>query len=273
MVCLFFRFLLLNLSRQCHNLKLRHEKLVTKVTSMGSGNNHLQVNKMQTRLLLALWDLAGTENQVTQGKLNKRVKGKKESVAVYEQIYQQLGQEDAIAFAKVKGTKYISLTEKGLQVLGAGLEDVDFRFDGTIVGSWTANALLKWMRQINAVDGVTSVSGNGKAKNAIASYEEFKQVALDVYDNLNKNYNLNNLVPIYRIRREIGKVISRENFNNWLLEMQADDIFQLEGGSVEDSAPDKIEDSVTTELDGLRCYASLIKYRSCDRKSSSASFF
>ena len=41
--------------------------------------------------------------------------------------------------------------------------------------------------------------------------------------------------------------------------MQAEDIFQLEGGSVEDSAPDKIEDSITTELDGLRCYASKLQ--------------
>jgi predicted nucleic acid-binding Zn ribbon protein len=82
---------------------------------------------------------------------------------------------------------------------------------------------------------------------------------LDVYDKLNYEHNFNNLVPIYRIRRTIGERVNRTEFNDWLLEMQADDIFQLQGGSVEDSAPDKIEDSVSTELDGLRCYARLLK--------------
>jgi hypothetical protein len=97
-------------------------------------------------------------------------------------------------------------------------------------------------------------SGGG----VIGSYEEFKSVTLDVYDKLNYEHNLNNLVPIYRIRREIGERVNRTEFNDFLLEMQADDIFQLQGGSVEDSAPDKIEDSIKTALDGLRCYAKRI---------------
>jgi len=70
--------------------------------------------------------------------------------------------------------------------------------------------------------------------------------------------NCRDLVPIYRIRRTIGARVSRRQFNDYLLEMQGDDIFQLKEGSVEDSALDKIEDSVSTELDGLRCFASLM---------------
>jgi predicted nucleic acid-binding Zn ribbon protein len=62
-------------------------------------------------------------------------------------------------------------------------------------------------------------------------------------------------VPIYRIRREIGDRVSRSQFTEWLMEMQANDILQLQGGSVEDSAPDKIEDSIRNELGKLRCYA------------------
>ncbi|MCF3609549.1 hypothetical protein L2E81_24310, partial [Planktothrix agardhii 1033] len=88
-----------------------------------------------------------------------------------------------------------------------------------------------------------------------ASYEEFKPIALQVYDQLNKDYNYDNLVPIYRIRRTIGDQVSRSQFSEWMLEMQANDIFQLMEGSVEDSAPDKIEDSISTELAGLCCYA------------------
>lgn len=134
----------------------------------------------------------------------------------------------------------------------------DFRFDGTIVGTWAANALGKWISGISGT--VTSTSALVKSnKSAIASYEEFKSAVLEVYDKLNYEYNFNHLVPIYRIRRQVGDRVSRTEFNDWLLEMQANDILQLQGGSVEDSAPDKIEDSITTVLDGLRCYAKLLK--------------
>jgi hypothetical protein len=80
-----------------------------------------------------------------------------------------------------------------------------------------------------------------------------------VYDRLNRDYNLDDLVPIYRMRRAIGERVGRSEFNEWLLEMQANDIFQLQGGSVEDSAADKIQDSITTEVGGLRCYAQRLK--------------
>jgi hypothetical protein len=143
-------------------------------------------------------------------------------------------------------------------VLGAGLRSDEFEFS-TNIGAWVANSLLRWLRQDNVVVPTAVVSDNGVKAEVIGSYEEFTNVALDVYNQLNYEYNFNNLVPIYRIRRKIGERVSRTEFNDWLLEMQADDIFQLQGGSVEDSAPDKIEDSVSTELDGLRCYARLLK--------------
>jgi hypothetical protein len=66
---------------------------------------------------------------------------------------------------------------------------------------------------------------------------------------------MNGMVPIYRIRREIGDQTSRSKFNEWLLEMQSDNLLNLLEESVEDSAPDKIEDSVSTKLGKLRCYA------------------
>jgi hypothetical protein len=105
-------------------------------------------------------------------------------------------------------------------------------------------------------NGATAPGVQGKAEGkAIASYNEFKQVASDVYDQLNRDYNLNDLVPIYRIRREIGERVTRAQFTEWMMEMQANDILQLQGGGVEDSAPDKIEDSIRNELGNLRCYA------------------
>ncbi|MCF2148815.1 hypothetical protein IQ276_020755 [Desmonostoc muscorum LEGE 12446] len=208
-----------------------------------------------TRVLLALWDLGGIQQQVSKGVLTKRIVSKNKKVADYQGIFEELQNQGAIAISK-KG--YSLISPKGLEVLGDGLRSGDFKFEGTIVGTWAANALVKWIGEIGVAVGSADVSVNGKSV-AIASYEEFKSVALEVYDKLNYEYNFNHLVPIYRIRRVIGDRVSRTEFNDWLLETQANDILQLQGGSVEDSAPDKIEDSVATELDGLRCYATRLK--------------
>jgi hypothetical protein len=209
---------------------------------------------ISTRLLLALWDLGGTQQEVKKGQLTKRIVSKSQKVADYQGLFEELQNQGAIAISK----KGYSLTSgKGLEVLGEGLRSGDFKFEGTIVGTWAANALLRWISQIDVAVVSADVLVNGKS--AIASYDEFKSVALEVYDKLNYEYNFNNLVPIYRIRRGIGDRVSRTEFNDWLLETQANDILQLQGGSVEDSAPDKIEDSVATELDGLRCYATRLK--------------
>ena len=97
---------------------------------------------------------------------------------------------------------------------------------------------------------------NGKSSDeAIASYKEFEKTTLEVYENLNRDYNLGNLVPIYRIRKEIGEKVSREHFNEWMLEMQEKDIFQLMAGEMPDITPDKREDSITIPGAGLRYYA------------------
>ncbi|OYE05682.1 hypothetical protein [Nostoc sp. 'Peltigera membranacea cyanobiont' 232] len=206
--------------------------------------------QISTRLLLALWDLGGTHQEVKKGQLTKRIVSKSQKVADYQSVFEELQKEGAIAISK----KGYSLTSgKGLEVLRDGLRSGEFKFEGTIVGTWAANALVKWISQIDVAVVSADVPVNGKG--AIASYDEFKSVALEVYDKLNYNYNLDDLVPIYRIRREIGDQITREDFNEWLLEMQEKDILQLQGGSLPDNDPGKLEDSVTTEVSGLRCYA------------------
>ena len=93
----------------------------------------------------------------------------------------------------------------------------------------------------------------------IKSYKEFEGKILETYDRLNKDYNLDGLVEIYRMRREIGDRVSRGQFQDWLLEAQANDIFELMGGSVPDNDPKKLQDSVSTELGGLSVYAKRIK--------------
>ncbi len=206
----------------------------------------------KTRLLLALWDMGGFEKEVKKGELTARITRTTEKAADYQGIFAQLEKEEAIALSKNK----ISLSAKGIQILGEGLKNPEFQFDREI-GAKTANALLRWIREMGILSDAVTQS-NSKQK--VTSYEEFKQLALDVYDRLNRDYNLGNLVQIYRIRREIGDRVTRSQFNDWLLEMQANDIFQLMAGEMPDITPDKAEDSITTKVSGLRYYAKRINF-------------
>ncbi|MEI6441870.1 MAG: hypothetical protein WCO29_01755 [Nostocales cyanobacterium ELA583] len=202
----------------------------------------------QTRLLLALWDLGANEQEVKKGLLTKRIVAKGQKMADYKGILEDLQEQGAVTVSK---TGYTLKSPIGLDVLGAGLRSGEFKFEGTIVGTWAANALLRWISQINIVITAPIVSSG----EVIGSYEKFKSVALAVYDKLNRDYNLDDLVPIYRIRREIGEQVSREKFNTWLVEMQADDILQLIAGEIPDFTTDKREDSISIPGTQLRSYA------------------
>jgi hypothetical protein len=203
----------------------------------------------KTRLLLVLWEMEAHKKAVKRGELTKRVAKKREKASDYQEIFDELEQAGAIAFPQ----RYaISLNaDVGVSMLKQGLQDAGFEFDGNVVAAKTANALLHWIREM---DG-TATKPTPKPMEAISSYDEFVKVVLDTYDRLNRDYNFDDLVPIYRLRREIGHQVARSQFNEWMLEMQANNLFQLQGGGLPDSDPSKIEDSIHTELSGLRCYA------------------
>lgn len=207
----------------------------------------------KTRLLLNLWAMSGTEGEVKKSELTSKVKQKRNNkkIGVAQTIYEELKAAEAIKIYKQNQTPMVSITDTGKRMLIDALSSPDFVFDGTVIAARLANGLVGLIRELN--QGITSATS--VKETAIASYEEFKPIALQVYDQLNKDYNYDNLVPIYRIRRTIGDQVTRSQFNEWILEMQANDLVQLIGGSVEDSASDKIEDSISTELVGLRCYA------------------
>ena len=112
----------------------------------------------------------------------------------------------------------------------------------------------------------TDEKANKKAESEIkrkpgqmTDIKEFSNLANDIHDKLDKEKNYDGLVPIYQIRRAMGDKVSRGDFNNLIKKMHENDEFLLMEGSVEDSAPDKIQDSVSTELAGLRTYAKKIK--------------
>jgi hypothetical protein len=134
----------------------------------------------------------------------------------------------------------------------------EFKFDKN-VGAWVANALLLLLRQSHSAPSTPEIKASESTNSKlIASYEEFKSVLLEVYSLLDNQYNFDNLVPIYRLRREIGKRVERVKFNQWLVEMQADDILQLISGEIPDFTTDKQEDSILIPGTQLRSYAKLL---------------
>ena len=215
------------------------------------------VSKDETRLLLAVWDLGGLTTPIQKGKVLGRIKRTKEKSSDYESSFESLKRAEAIAIVP-GGKRYerISLLPEGIKLLGMGLNSSDFKFEAQI-GAKTANALLEWFRQ--HANLASSSQTNGKVeKAAIMSYDKFKNLALEVYNRLNRDYNYDHLVPIYRIRREIGEKVSRSQFDNGVLEMQTNNLWQLIGGEMPDITPDKADDSIKTALGGVRYYAKLI---------------
>ncbi|PSB40316.1 hypothetical protein C7B67_28540 [filamentous cyanobacterium Phorm 6] len=212
--------------------------------------------KAKVRVLLNLWDLGGGKMQVKKGELTKRIVRTNETSVKYRDVLGELQEAGAIVYSLSNRVTLVELSAKGKEVLADGLKSRDslFEFDGSQIGTRLGNALLKWIRHQDGAASVGVEAGKGDA-GAIASYEDFKAVALDVYDSLNRDYNLDDLVPIYRMRRAIGERVGRSEFNEWLLEMQATDIFQLIGGEMKDITPDKAEDSIKTELGAIRYYA------------------
>lgn len=160
--------------------------------------------------------------------------------------------------AKNKRTNVYDITEEGKTKLSEGLSDSGFAFH-SVAGPKTTNALLKWFRH-----GGVATNGAGEESEqrqngshipaAIGAYDEFEQIVLDTYDRLNRDYNLGDLVPIYRLRREVGDRISRQKFNEWLLEIQVNDLVQLMGGDLPNATSDQLEDSVSIPGGGTRFY-------------------
>ena len=214
-----------------------------------SGALTSMATNFEVRLLLELWNFDGVP--IGQGKLNKRFSGKAADKNAAREGLMASGSIEVAGEGKAKG---FVLTDLGKALLGTSLANYEFKFTAGI-GQRTANVLLKWLRStpVTSAESVAKTVGS-----AIESYEAFKVVALETFDRLNRDFNMDNLVPIYRIRREIGERVERSEFSEWLFEMQSEDIFQLLESSVEDCTSDKLEDSVTTNLGKLRCYAKRI---------------
>ena len=210
-----------------------------------SGALTSMATNFEVRLLLELWNFDGVP--IGQGKLNERFSGKAADKNAAREGLMASGLIEVAGEGKAKG---FVLTDVGKALLGTSLANDEFKFSQR-----TANVLLKWLRStpVTSAEPVAKTVGS-----AIESYEAFKVVALETFDRLNRDFNMDNLVPIYRIRREIGERVERSEFDEWLLEMQASDVLQLIGGEMPELTPEISQESVKTALGAIRYYAKKI---------------
>lgn len=209
-------------------------------------------NQAQTRLLLALWELGGAKQEVNKGKLHERIKSKDKKVADFKDIFAELEKKGAIAISK-KG--YSLQSPQGLAVLSEGLKSGDFKFEGTIVGTWAANALVKWIGEMDGAVTGANVPVKG-VKSEIKSYDEFKSEILHLFEKLDATNSYSGLVPIWHLRHELKEQVNPENFNNWMMAMQGDQLLYLQSGEARGATEDQKRDSINTEIRGLLFFAS-----------------
>ncbi|OBQ41371.1 MAG: hypothetical protein AN485_02610, partial [Anabaena sp. MDT14b] len=64
--------------------------------NMNAQAKNLQTLYAKTRLLLALWDLGGSQQKVARGKLTKRIDSKSQNKADYQAILEDLEMQGAV---------------------------------------------------------------------------------------------------------------------------------------------------------------------------------
>ncbi len=201
-----------------------------------------------TRLLLALWELEADKKAFKKGELPDRAKRP-------ATVFNQLVEDGAITVEKQKSFSLITLEAKGVERLAEELKTVDFALSGATTGAWIARGLLKWLQQMETITAIAPTNGKA-AKAAIASYEEFKSVALALFDELNKGFNYAGLVPIWHLRQKFSDRLERTEFNDWLMQMQAEQLFYLQSGEAIGATEEQKQDSISSEIRGLLFYAS-----------------
>ncbi len=222
-------------------------------------------NQAKTRLLLALLE---AQQPVNKSQLNHRVVPKKEKVTDYQSVFDELQEIGAIAKSE-KG--YFLVSPKGLELLNESLKVTDFAFEGNNIGTWVANALLKLMHERdseykylhvesklidNNKKNLGKSEGLVKHQKCIESYCEFESQVLKLFEKLDKSYNYSGLVPIWHLRRELGKQVNPEKFNDWMMEMQAHGLLYLQSGEARGASEGQKRDSINTEIRGLLFFVS-----------------
>jgi hypothetical protein len=207
----------------------------------------------EVRLLLELWNF--DDIPTGHGSLNKRLTGKNpltgEDFTALEKntAREKLMTEGRIVLTTKGELNGFVLTDSGKEDLADAL--VTFEFPATIISTRVANALLKWFRSnpVTSAEPVAKTVGN-----AVESYEAFKVVALETFDRLNKEQAYGGLIPIWHMREEVNTAVSRSQFNDWMMQMQAEQLVYLQTGEAIGATDQQKRDSIDNEIRGLLFY-------------------
>jgi DNA-binding ferritin-like protein len=184
-------------------------------------------------------------------------------VPIYR-IRRELG--DRVSRAQFREWLLDVQAEDKIQMMGGVTEGStdDQRADGIMMPGGRIRFYVKKLKDFDGNDETDSSKARRKPKSStplqpkpkttpIKSYDDFKSEVASVYDRLNKDYNLGDLVPIHRIRRELGNRVSREQFDKWLIDVQSDDHVQLMGGALPNATQADKDDALQI-MGNLRFY-------------------
>lgn len=182
--------------------------------------------------------------------------------AHYKQALIRLTEEGCLSeIPNGKRYKKYSLTSQGRQRLIQNLSNEEFAFFSNL-GAKTTNGLLKVFREsisgvISVVNGYADMAQNGNG-HSIGSYDDFSEFVIDFCQKIDAEDDLGGLVPIYRVRRELGDAVAREQFDEWLFDLQAEERLQMMSDDLSRTPQDQKDDSVRIPGDNLRFYINLL---------------
>lgn len=79
---------------------------------------------------------------------------------------------------------------------------------------------------------------------SIKTQKEFENTMLHVMDKINKEGNYDNLIPIHKVREAVGELVSRDKFNEFMIDSQANDNIVLQAGDTRAAGKDATANSV-----------------------------
>ncbi|NEQ49927.1 MAG: hypothetical protein F6K11_07320 [Leptolyngbya sp. SIO3F4] len=181
---------------------------------------------------------------------------------LYKQALTRLTEEGCLSeIPNGKRYKKYSLTSQGRQRLIKNLSNEEFAFFSNL-GPKTTNGLLKVFREsisvgISVANGSTNIAQNGNG-HFIGSYDDFSKFVIDFCQKIDAEDDLGGLVPIYRVRRELGDAVARAQFDKWLFDLQAEERLQMMSDDLSRTPQDQKDDSVRIPGDNLRFYINLL---------------
>jgi hypothetical protein len=134
--------------------------------------------------------------------------------------------------------------------------DPGFGFEGTVVGTRFVSLLLRFFREVVAVAPVGVAPVEVEPVEVIEDYEAFKSVALETFDRLMAEFSYIKLVPIYHMREAIGDRVTRLQFNEWMTQLQVDEILEFSAcGQSKSVTPERMNNSIKPPIGNMWYFA------------------